>query len=446
MSLNGALLSDSYELSMMQVYLERGMQGRAVFELFVRALPQDRSFLVAEGIEQAVDHLENLAFTAEELSWLKSTGGYSHEFLEELSDFRFRGDVDAMPEGTVFFPGEPVLRVSAPLPQAQMIEGRILNLVHFQTMIASKAVRCALAAPGKFLVDSGFRRTHGSEAALLAARASYLAGFDGSSVLEAGYRYGVPVFGTMAHSFVQAFGEEVAAFDAFARNFPENTAFVIDTLDAEEAAGKLVMAAPAFSRKGSRVHSVRIGGGDLSAHAFKVRAILDRGGLKDTRIFASGGLDEWELDRLVAVGAPIDGFGIGSKVSTSSDAPFLDCAYEIQEYEGRPTRRLSEGKSTWPGRKQVYRHEGPDGLYSGDTVALEEERPAGRALLRPVMRAGRRTEPTEPISESRARLKRELACLSPALRELTPSAAAYSVRISDAIQGLTHRLAAMGAA
>ena len=350
-----ALLTDLYQLTMLQAYLHRGMVEPAVFELFVRKLPGQRSFLVAAGLEQALDFLETLAFTDREIDWLARQGGFSDELLARLREFRFTGDVDAMPEGTVFFPDEPILRVTAPLPQAQLAESRLLNIVHLQTLIASKAARIVLAGRGRQLVDFGMRRAHGAEAALFAARASWLAGFDGSATAEAGLQYGIPVFGTMAHSFVQAHRSEREAFENFARARPARPVMLVDTYDTEAAVARVIELYPALEAEGIRIAGVRLDSGDLAAHAKATRAMFDAAGLSHMIVFASGNLDEHRIARLLADEAPIDGFGVGTALDTSSDAPTIDAVYKLQSYAGVARRKRSEGKATWPGIKQVWR-------------------------------------------------------------------------------------------
>ena len=352
---SSALLTDLYELTMLQTYYERGMVETAVFELFFRRPARGaRNFLLAAGLEQALEFLEQLHVSEAELEWLANTGLFSSGFIDQLARLRFCGDVDAIPEGTPCFPDEPMIRVIAPLPEAQIVESRLMNLLHFQTLIASKAARAVLQAPGRLLVDFGLRRAHGAEAALLAARATYLAGFTGSSTVLAGQRFGVPVFGTMAHSFIQAHASELQAFEHFARSHPQGVTLLIDTYDTEAAARKLAQLGPRLVRDGIRIQAVRLDSGDLADHAFKVRGILDSAGLNEVKIFASSGLDECALRELLSVRqAPIDGFGIGSAMDTSQDLPNLDCAYKLQEYAGRARRKRSEGKATWPGRKQI---------------------------------------------------------------------------------------------
>ncbi|MGC1816087.1 MAG: nicotinate phosphoribosyltransferase [Casimicrobiaceae bacterium] len=428
-----ALLTDLYELTMLQAYHAEQMNGRAVFELFVRALPRARNFLLAAGLAQVVDHLQVLRFTADELSWLASTGRFNHQFLDSLRDLRFTGDVDAMPEGSVFFADEPILRIVAPLSEAQLVESRVINLMHYQTLVASKAVRSALAAPGRLLVDFGLRRSHGAEAALLSARASHLGGFTGTATVEAGRAFGIPVYGTMAHSYVQVHADETEAFERFAIAQPDNAILLIDTYDTERAAGRVVELAGRLASRGISIKGVRIDSGDLGEHARRVRAILDSAGLASITIFASGNLDEYRLRELVAQHAPIDGFGVGTRMNTSADAPFLDCAYKLQEYEGRARRKRSEGKATWPGRKQVWRQIASDGRFERDALRLADEPGTSVALLAPVMRAGKLVGPLPTLAASRAHAQAQVAALPPALRTLD-ECPGYEVEVSPELR------------
>src|SRR6201988_1226578 len=318
---SSALLTDLYQINMMQAYLDRGVTDTAVFELFVRNLPLRRGFLVAAGLEQALQFLETLQFSESEIELLRSTGRFRPNLIDYLPSLRFTGDVHAMPEGSVFFANEPILRVSAPLPQAQLVESRLINILHFQSLVAAKAARCVLAAPNKLLVDFGMRRAHGAEAALLAARASYLAGFAGTATVLAGGGFGLPLFGTMAHSFIEAQDDEMAAFEIFARARPDNVVLLLDTYDTEAAWRKVVTLAPRVKASGIAVRGVRLDSGNLIALARSVRTLLHAGGLQDVTIFASGGLDEDALADLLRARAPIDGFGIGTSLTTSSDAP-----------------------------------------------------------------------------------------------------------------------------
>jgi nicotinate phosphoribosyltransferase len=432
---DSALLTDLYQLNMMQAYLDHGMRGTAVFEFFTRKLPSNRRFLMAAGLEQALSYLENLRFTGAEIEWLSRTGRFGQNLLNYLTAFRFTGDVHAMLEGTVFFADEPIIRVTAPMPEAQLVETRLINLLHFESLIASKAARHVLVAPGKQLVDFGLRRAHAAEAGLLAARASYIAGYAGTAAVLAGEHFGIPLFGTMAHSFVQAFDSEAAAFEAFARSRPKNLTLLIDTYDTEAAARKVVELARRLAPEGIEVGAVRLDSGDLIALSKSVRRILDEGGCQDVTIFASGGLDDKELIAFRDSGAPIDGFGVGTALTTSSDKPALDCAYKLEEYDGLPRRKHSPGKATWPGRKQVWRQDGPDGRMQGDVLSLDTDSQRGEALLVPVMKDGRRLGPPPALSEIRANAARNLERLPEALRRLDP-AAAYPVTVAKPLIAL----------
>ncbi len=434
-----ALLTDLYQLAMLQTYHAERMQETAVFDLFARRLPPERGFLLAAGLEQALDYLENLRFTPEELDWLAGCGRFGAGFVNSLAEFRFTGAVHALPEGTAFFADEPILRITAPLPQAQLVESRLINLIHYQTLIASKAARCALAAPGKLLVDFGLRRAHGAEAGLLAARAAYLAGFGGTATVLAGMRFDIPLFGTMAHSLIQAHDREEDAFEHFAAAQPGNVVLLLDTYDTEAAARKLIPLAARLQARGIAIKGVRIDSGDLAEHARRVRRILDDGGLNRLTIFASGDLDEHRLQKLLADGAPIDGFGVGTRLDASTDAPTLELVYKLQEYAGQPRRKRSEGKATWPGRKQVYRRTDAGGLFAEDCLGLEAAPRPGEPLLRPVMLEGRRLSPPESLAAVRERVRAQLAALPPALRA-NRTAPAYPVHIAPELRELTDRL------
>jgi nicotinate phosphoribosyltransferase len=434
-SADSPLLTDLYQLNMMQAYLDHGDTQTAVFEFFVRTLPPRRGFLLAAGLEQALDYLENLRFSAADIDWLKSTGRFKQSLLDYLAAFRFEGDVHGMPEGTAFFANEPILRVTAPLPQAQLAETRLINILHFQTLVASKAARCVLAAPGKLLVDFGLRRAHGAEAGLMAARASFLAGFAGTATVLAGKQFGLPLYGTMAHSFIEAFDDEAAAFEAFARARPDNLTLLLDTYDTEAAARKVVALAPRLKADGITIRSVRLDSGDLAALSRGVRKILDAGGLPEVAIFASGGLDEDAVADFVKNNVPIDGFGIGTSLTTSSDVPNVDCVYKLQEYAGVARRKKSEKKATWPGRKQVWRRYGADGRMAGDVLTIDGDNRDGEPLLRPVMKGGRRLQPPEPLDEIKRRSKRALEQLPEPLRRLEPNAT-YAVEVAPELQEL----------
>jgi nicotinate phosphoribosyltransferase len=443
-----ALLTDLYELAMTEAFLEHGKTGTAVFEFFARKLPANRGFLVAAGLEQTLDFLENFRFTPENIAWLAQTGRFGADLLDYLAKMRFTGDVHAMPEGTVFFADEPILRVTAPLPEAQLAEARLINILHFQSLIASKAARFVLLAPGKLLVDFGFRRSHGAEAGVMAARASAIAGFAGTATVVAGELFGIPLYGTMAHSFIEAFEDEAAAFLAFAESRPKDLTLLVDTYDTEAAARKVVALAKRLEAKGISIGSVRLDSGDLIHLSKSVRRILDEGGLASVKIFGSGGIDETDLVRFQESGAPIDGFGIGTSLTASLDLPALDCAYKLQEYDGLPRRKRSFGKATWPGRKQVWRNYGPDDRMASDVITLEGDPQPGQPLLQPVMKAGRRIGLAPALADIKARAVRDLERLPDPLRRLDPEAS-YPVTISEALLRLTEetdrRLARLGA-
>ena len=428
------LLTDLYQLNMMQAYLDHADTKAAVFEFFVRKLPARRGFLLNAGLEQALDFIEQLRFSSDDLEWLASSGRFGTNLIDYLRELRFTGDVHAMPEGTVFFANEPILRITAPLPLAQLIETRLMNIVQLQLLVASKAARMLLAAPGKLMVDFGLRRAHGAEAGLMAARASYIAGFAGTATVLADKVFGIPIFGTMAHSFIEAHDDEKAAFEMFARSRPDNLTLLIDTYDTQAGARKVVALAPALAARGITVRAVRLDSGDLIALSKSVRRILDQGGLADVRIFASGGLDEDAVTHLLRAGAPIDGFGMGTSLTTSSDVPSLDCVYKLQEYAGLPRRKQSIGKVTWPGRKQVWRTYDHAGRMCGDVLSVETDQQEGEPLLHLVMQGGRRVAASPKLADIRARAERELMRLPEPLRRLETQN--YPVEVGQSLSRL----------
>jgi nicotinate phosphoribosyltransferase len=438
--LGSALLTDLYQLTMLHAYHVHRMSDTAIFELFVRRLPPERNFLVAAGLEQALAFLEEFRFSDEDLDWVSGCGLFRADFAEYLKTLRFTGEVHALPEGTVFFAEEPILRITAPLPEAQLVETVLLNLVHYQTMVASKAVRSVLAAEGRTLLDFGLRRAHGRDAGLLAARAAYIAGFTGTATVLAAPLFGVPVVGTMAHSFVQAHDDELDAFERFVEAQPSGTTLLIDTYDTEEGARKVVTLAKRLASRDIRIGGVRLDSGDLDALARRVRTILDDGGCADVRIFASGNLDEHRIARLVRAGAPIDGFGVGTSLTTSSDAPSLDAVYKLQQYAGKPRRKRSASKSTWPGAKQVFRHYDEAGHMQRDVVTADGHASAGTPLLERVMTRGRRTRPPESLAHARARVAGELEHLPGALRDLGPACESFPVEIASALRALANEV------
>lgn len=438
--LPSALLTDLYQLVMAQAYYELGMRDAAVFELFVRRLPPERRFLIAAGLEQVLAYLESLRFTPEDVEYLSSLELFSERFLEHLSAVRFTGNVHAMPEGTPFFADEPVLRVTAPILEAQLVESRVLNICHFQSLIASKAARIRLAAGARTLIDFGMRRAHEADAALFAARAAYLGGFDATATVEAGRCFGIPLAGTLAHSFIEAHDHEADAFRNFLKSTRGGTTLLLDTYDTERAAKRAIAIAAELRGTDHRIRAMRLDSGNLAAQAQIVRLLLDDAGHRDVTIVASGSLDEHAIERLIALEAPIDAFGVGTAVDASTDAASLDMAYKLECYAGKGRRKRSPGKATWPGAKQVFRERDPAGGLIRDHIALAEEALPGQALLQPVMQGGRRVAPAPPLVSSRKHCRSEIDCLPPSLRELSPVAEPFSPIVSIALRELTARL------
>lgn len=412
------LLTDLYQLTMLEAYLREGLEETAVFEFYVRNLPEKRNFLVSAGLESVLSFLENLAFTGEEIRWLSSTGRFSDRSLDYLRGCSFTGDVYAIPEGTIFFAGEPLIRIAAPLPLAQLVETRIINLLHFETIIASKAARCVLAAGDRAqLVDFGLRRAHGAEAGILAARSSYLAGFAGTATVLAGFLYDIPIFGTMAHSYIEAHGDEEQAFVDYGMANPGNVTLLIDTFDTMRGARRAADAVLALKERGIATRAVRLDSGDIPVLSAAVRKILDDRGLEEVKILVSGDMDEYAIRDLLAVEAPIDAFGVGTKMDTSEDAPYLQCAYKLMEYAGTPRLKKSPAKATMPGRKQVFRRFA-NGIMNGDTVTLEGDDLPGLPLIAKVMDNGKRLLPAPDLKELRARTREQLGSLPGTLRSL----------------------------
>ena len=426
-----ALFTDLYELSMLQSYLAEGMNAPAVFSLFVRRLPKERNYFLACGLEHVLDYLETLRFTPDSLAYLESLPQFSSAFLDWLAEFRFEGDVHAAPEGTVVFENEPLLEITAPLPQAQLVETFVMNQVHLATVLASKAARVVEAAEGRAVVDFGSRRMHGVDAALKAARAFTVAGLAATSNVLAGRLFDLPVTGTMAHSYVQAHDNEAAAFKAFARAFP-GTILLVDTYDTLEGVKRVIALSKSEPADAFQVRGVRLDSGDLGSLAKDARRLLDDAGLSRVEIFASGGLDEHKISELVAAGAPIDGFGVGTALGVSQDAPGLDIAYKLCEYAGRGRLKLSAGKPILPGRKQVFRQE-KAGQAHKDIIARAQENLPGQPLLKRVMRDGKRTEAAESIARIRERAAAEIARLPPEIRALGPAHPTYPVEPSPVL-------------
>ena len=438
----GALLTDLYELNMAASYLRRGMTGTATFSLFVRRLPAERGFLVAAGLEDSLDRLERFAFEETDLAYLRDGLRFDRDAIDAFRRLRFTGDVHAVPEGRIVFANEPLLEVTAPLPEAQLIETLLLNEITFQTTVATKAARCRIAAAGRDVVDFAFRRTQGIEAAMEVARASAMVGFVATSNVEAARRFDLVAAGTMAHSYVEAFPTERQAFEAFATDFPHRTTFLVDTYDTDrgiQTAIDVIRDLGLQDRLGIRIDS-----GDLGALAVSARRMLDEAGLPHVRIFASGGLDEYDMEDLVRAGAPIDAFGVGTRMGTSADAPYVDSVYKLVEYAGRPVLKLSAEKVTEPGAKQIFRFR--DGAcFTADTVGLREEStpPGAEPLLQPVMRGGRRLGTRDSLGDQRARFEADLACLperTRAIRGPVPLVAETSTRLTDLTERVRREL------
>lgn len=427
-----ALFTDLYELTMLQAYVENGLTDPATFSLFVRHLPERRNLLLACGLDDVLAYLETVRFTDDSLAYLASLGRFGDRFLGWLRDFRFTGDVHAVPEGTPVFANEPILEITAPLAEAQLAETFVVNQIHLQTTLASKAVRVVTAARGRPVVDFGARRIHGTDAALKAARAFHIAGVAATSNVLAGRVYGLPVTGTMAHSFVQACGSELDAFRAFVRLYPD-TVLLVDTYDTLRGVSRVCALARELGAA-FRVRAVRLDSGDLLELSRRARTMLDAAGLGRVGIFASSSLDEDAIDDLLNRGAPIDGFGVGTKMGVSEDAPSLDVVYKLCAYAGEGRLKLSTGKPVLPGRKQVFRIEA-DGRAVGDVIGRADETPEGRPLLEPVMLGGRRTAAgTRTAEDARTCAADELSRLPGPVRDLAPATPPYRVRISDPLR------------
>lgn len=433
---DAALFTDLYEITMAASYLREGMTGPATFSLFVRRLPPGRAYLVAAGLEDVLRFLEGFRFSDAAIQYLRSLGRFDPALLDRLRDLRFTGDVWAVPEGTPVFADEPLLEVTAPIAEAQLVETAVLNFVHFQTLVTTKAARCVIAARGRDVIEFGLRRTHGLDAGMKAARCAFIAGASMSSNVLAGLAYGIPPTGTMAHSYVSAFPREIEAFRAFAAAFPAHSVLLLDTYDTVAAARKAVTVAREMEARGQRLAGVRLDSGDLPALAREVRRVLDEAGLSYVRIFVSGGLDEERIDALLQAGAPIDAFGVGTRMDVSADVPYLDMAYKLVRYAGRNVLKTSPGKETWTGEKQVYRIRGADGRYAGDVITLRDDpppEPGAEALLRPVMRGGRCLEPPPALSAVRRHCLAALAALPDGVRRLR-APDAYPVRYGARLQ------------
>jgi nicotinate phosphoribosyltransferase len=434
---NAALLTDLYELNMLQAYQTEGMQDVAVFDLFVRRLPPERNYLVACGLEDVLRYLETFRFQGRYLDYLESVGRFSRQFIDYLANLRFTGDVYAAPEGAVVFSNEPVLEIVAPIAEAQIIETFVLNQVHLATVAASKAARVVAAARGRTVVDYGLRRTHGADAGVKAARSFYIAGVDATSNVLAGAIYGIPISGTMAHSYIQAHDSEYEAYKHFLQSTPTAT-LLVDTYDTLEGVRQVIRLAHELGTA-FRAAGIRLDSGDLGSLARESRRLLNEAGLPSLKIFASSNLDEYQIEKLVGSRAPIDGFGVGTQMGVSADAPSLDVVYKLVEYAGSPRIKRSPGKHTLPGRKQVFRQM-RDGVAVRDVVARPDEQISGTPLLKPRMIGGKRTVPDPALSAIREYCKQQIRSLPDPLLRLAPAKNAYPVTISPQLEALTHLL------
>ncbi|WP_041350977.1 nicotinate phosphoribosyltransferase [Nitrosococcus watsonii] len=433
-----ALFTDLYQLRMMQSYYAEEMNAIAVFELFFRTLPSNRNFVMAAGLDNILSYLEQLHVTDGERDWLKEAGGFSPRFCQQLGDFHFTGDVFAVPEGTVVFENEPVVQVIAPLPEAQLVETYLLNQIHLQSVLATKAARVVSAARGHKVVDFGSRRAHGTDAALKIARTSYLAGVNATSNVFAGRAYGIPVVGTMAHSFIQAHPSEYAALRAFIQEFPDTT-LLVDTYDTLAGVRKVIALAEALGQD-FKVKAIRLDSGDLGKLAKESRRLLDEGGLSQVRIVASSGLDEYKIQALLAEQTPIDGFGVGTQLAVSGDAPEIDFSYKLVEYAGKPRMKLSSSKELLPGRKQVFRFFEADRMKR-DVIARFEENLAGKPLLEQVMSQGKRLgRGRTSLADAREHARQQMAALPLELHALQRVKFGYPVTVSDSLRQANEQL------
>jgi nicotinate phosphoribosyltransferase len=433
---DAALFTDLYELTMAAAFFREGMGETATFSLFARRLPAERAFMVAAGLEDALEYVRTFRFTRDALDFLHQLGRFDATFLDHLAGLRFTGEVRAVAEGTVVFPDEPILEVTAPVIEAQLLETALLNICHLQSVLASKAARVTIAARGRQVAEFGLRRSHGSDAGLKAARCAWISGCDSTSDVLAGKTYGIPLSGTMAHSFVTAFPRELDAFRTYAREFPDSAILLIDSYDTIEGAKNAVIIARELAAAGTKLTGVRLDSGDMLSLSREVRRILDEAGFPEVRIVVSGGLDEHDIEALLAEDAPIDAFGVGTRLNVSADAPSLDLVYKLVRYGDRDVLKLSEGKETWIGAKAIYRTRDAEGKAAGDVLALADEPPpagAGESLIRTVMRGSELLSPPPPLAEARQRCAEQIGALPEGLRRLREHVT-YPVRPSEALK------------
>jgi nicotinate phosphoribosyltransferase len=413
------LLTDLYQLTMAQAYFQNRRMKSATFSLFVRAYPANRGYFVSAGLEDVLEFLEGFFFDSTAVDYLYSLNLFADDFLDFMKSLRFTGEVWAIPEGRLFFKDEPIVEVTAPIVEAQIVETFIINQINFQSLIATKAARCVHAARDRAVVDFSLRRTHGIDAGMKVARSSYLAGFAGTSNVRAGRHYGIPVVGTMAHSFVSSHNREIDAFRNFVKSFPNNSILLIDTYDTLAGARNAVAVGKEMASHGERLQGVRIDSGDLATLAREVRKIFDAAGMQHAKIIGSGGLDEYDLADFADAGVPYDSYGVGTKMGVSADAPWTDCAYKLVEYGGRPVLKLSTGKVSWPGKKQVYRLCDADGRLNNDFVTRRDENiPDAEPLLKKVMAQGKTLAPLPSLEQSRAAFLEEFSRLPEAVKSI----------------------------
>lgn len=434
---NLALLTDLYELTMSACYFEQDMFDKATFSLFVRNYPPHRRFFVAAGLEEALDFLKNLNFTPEDLDYLEETKLFKSSFLSYLEKFKFSGDVYALPEGRIFFVNEPLLEITAPLIEAQIVETYIINAFNLQTMIATKAARCLQAAWPRQLVDFALRRTQGVDAGLKVARASYIGGFVGTSNVLAGKIYGLPIFGTMAHSFITSFDKEIEAFQAFAQSFPDNTVLLVDTYDTIAGVRKAAIVGKEMARGGKKLKGIRLDSGNIVRLSQQVREILQKEGLEDVSIFASGGFDEFKIQKVLEKGGAVDSFGVGTKMGVSADAPYLDMAYKLVQYKSRPVLKLSPGKMTLPAEKQVFRFKNDKGKLIKDVIGLRNDRlEGGEPMLQKMMAGGEIVASLPSLPQIQKTFLAEFELLEDKFKAVKPAKEFFPVELSPRLQKL----------
>ncbi len=431
------LFTDLYELTMAAAYFGHKMFEPATFSLFIRSYPRSRRYFVSAGLADVVDYLQNLRFSAEDLEYLEKTKLFKPGFLSYLEGLRFTGNAYAIPEGRLFFVNEPVLEVTAPLIEAQIVETFVINAVHLQVMIATKASRCVHAAGHRPLVDFSLRRTHGTDAGMKVARASFIGGFVGTSNVLAGKAYGIPIFGTMAHSFVTSFESEIDSFRAFAQTFPENTVLLVDTYDTLRGAKAAAKIGKEMAQKEKKLKGVRLDSGNIARLSRKVREVLRKEGLSETTIFASGGFDEHKIEKALRQGGDIDSFGVGTKMGVSADAPYFDMAYKMVRYSGRPVLKLSPEKATLASEKQVFRFKTAKGKLKKDIIGLRDERLEGsELLLERVMSKGKITANLPSLPQIQKRFLDEFSRLDDKYKSLDGGEREYPVSLSPRLRSL----------